>query len=145
MIHVIPQGQRIWQSVAAAYRPPNDPFALYAQDEEIGKLHAGTLAINFEMGVNTLSMHNAWMVGDWFAPYPLRLPPEDRMDVFPNMVTPEQAAQLISYEIPLTAASAQQAAEADVPAWVLAYRGYLLNQIDQYGFIVRRQTRGDFF
>src|SRR5690606_16083890 len=97
-VHGVPEGRRIWQEVAEAFRPPNDPFALYAQDERIGTLHAATLAINFEMGVNTLSLHNAWNVGHWFGPYPLRIPDEERVTTFPRMVTPEEAAEAMGYE-----------------------------------------------
>jgi len=74
----VPEGRAIWQQVAEAYRPPNDPFSLYSQDEQQGVLHAATLAINFELFVNALPMHNAWSAGHWFGPYPLRIVDEER-------------------------------------------------------------------
>lgn len=146
-VHGVPEGRRIWQEVAEAFRPPNDPFALYAQDERIGTLHAATLAINFEMGVNTLSLHNAWNVGHWFGPYPLRIPDEERVTTFPRMVTPEEAAEAMGYEIPPSSGVSipNLGFETDVPAWVLAYRNWLLNQVELYGSVVRRETRREAF
>lgn len=143
-IHSIPHKQRIWQAIASAYQPPNSPFALYAEDELIGIYHAATLGINFTTGVNTLSLHNAWLTGDWFGPYPLRIPDEGRAVTFPRMLTPEQAAAGIGYPLeeglPLPSIPQQ-----DAPAWVKAYWGWLQNQVEQYGEVVRRETRGDFF
>lgn len=145
-IHLVPEGKRVWQEVAEAYRPPNDPFALYAQDERIGVYHAGVLAINFQMGVNTLSLHNAWTVGDWFGPYPLRVPAQERIEGFPRMVTPQEAADAIGYDIPASEGGVvtQVTAGDDVPEWVRAYLGWLQNQIDKYGYVVRREVRGDY-
>jgi len=147
-VEIIPNGERIWQSVARAYRPPNRPFALYAEDERIGEFHAGTLAINFQVGVNTLSMHNAWLTGDWFGGYPLRLPQEGRFATFPSMVTPQQAADGIGYSLVPGSAPivppVPTIPQADVPAWVQAYYNYLQNQIDVYGYIVRRELRPEF-
>lgn len=145
-VHGVPEGRRIWQEVAEAFSPPNDPFALYAQDERIGTLHAATLAINFEMGVNTLSLHNAWTVGDWFGPYPLRIPDEERVATFPRMVTPMEAAEAIGYEVPPSVRGVTPSGiDADAPAWVRAYQGWLLNQIELYGSVVRRETRREAF
>lgn len=142
MIALVPNGQRIWQAVAAAYRPPNSPFALYGEDFKMGEYHAGTLGINFAPGVNVLSMHNAWLAGDWFNGYPLRLPDEGRMATFPRMVTPQQAAEGIGYAPEPLLPSIPQ---ADVPAWVQAYYNWLQNQVDVYGVVVRRELRGEFF
>lgn len=146
-IRLVAEKRRIWQEIAEAYRPPNDAFALYAQDQKVGEYHAATLAINFTTGVNTLSMHNAWGTGDWFGPYPLRVPHPDRLVGFPRMVTPEEAAEAIGYEIPASSGAQlpQPGFDSEVPEWVKAYHGYLLNQIDLYGHIVRRELRRDAF
>ena len=98
-IFIIPHRQRIWQAIASAYRPPNNPFALYAEDERIGKYHAGTLGINFQSGVNTLSLHNAWLTGYWPGGYPLRIPSEGRAASFPDMISPWTAASGMGYSI----------------------------------------------
>lgn len=147
-VHPIPNGQRLWQAVAAAYRPPNAPFALYAEDERMGHFHAGTLGINFALEVNTLSMHNAWLTGDWFGAYPLRIPEEGRAATFPRMVTPQEAARGIGYSLEpgLGPDMAPEFIdnEPDAPAWVQAYWGYLKNQVDLYGVVVRRETRPSF-
>jgi hypothetical protein len=146
-VHGVVEGRRIWQEVAEAYRPPNDPFALYAQDERIGTLHAATLAINFELGVNTLSLHNAWNVGDWFGPYPLRLPDAEWVETFPRMVTPEEAAEAVGYEVPASERNIQVGVGFgdDAPEWVRAYRAWLLGQVERYGSVVRRETRREEF
>src|SRR5690606_36670358 len=135
---------RIWQAIASAYRPPNSPFALYAEDSLIGKYHAATLGINFAPGVNTLSLHNAWLTGDWFGPYPLRIPEEGRAVTFPNMLTPDQAAAALGYALE-TAVPQPTIPDQDAPAWVKAYWGWLQNQVDLYGSVIRRETRGEFF
>ena len=145
-VHLIPNGQRMWQAIASAYRPPNAPFALYAEDERIGHYHAGTLGINFATGVNTLSLHNAWLAGDWFGAYPLRIPEEGRAATFPRMVTPQEAARGIGYSLDTGAVQLPEIVpnEPDAPAWVKAYWGYLQNQVDLYGSVVRRETRPSF-
>lgn len=155
-IHLIPDGQRIWQAIASAYRPDKRPFALYAPDEKIGELHVGTLAINFEPDINMLTMHNPWMVGNWLEAYPLRLPDLEQMVLFPKLVTPAEAATGIGYVIadpedfspdhiaPMPEIPQGVGFGGNVPAWVQAYRNWLLNQIEYYGSIVKRETRRDF-
>lgn len=143
-IFIIPHRQRIWQAIASAYRPPNNPFALYAEDERIGKYHAGTLGINFQSGVNTLSLHNAWLTGYWPGGYPLRIPSEGRAASFPDMISPWTAASGMGYSIipntePLVPPVVVR--HGDVPAWVQAYFNYLQNQVDIYGVVVRRERR----
>lgn len=143
----VPDGRAIWQQVAEAYRPPNDPFSLYSQDEQQGVLHAATLAINFELFVNALPMHNAWSAGHWFGPYPLRIVDEERLALFPRLVTPEEAAEVIGYTIPPSERTVRSGAlDLDgIPEWVRAYRYYLQRQVERHGRVVRRELRGDEF
>lgn len=151
MIYLVPTGQRIWQAVAQAYRPPNLPFALYGDDERMGAYHAATLGLNFQLGVNTLSLHNAWLTGDWYTGYPLRIPNESWMVTFPRMLTPQEAANAIGYDISpptedgLLESTRPAVRPSDVPAWVQAYVDWLLNQVDMYGSVVRRESMPGFF
>lgn len=138
---------RIWQMVASAYRPPNTPFALYAEDTLMGMLHAGTLAINFEPEINELTLLNPWAVDTWLGSYPLRIPSEERAATFPTLLSMEQVAAGIGYSLevgtpPILAPA--EVTDTDVPAWVQAYRDHLKNQIDVYGTIVKRNTRWSF-
>lgn len=147
-IYHVPEGQKLWQAVASAYRPPNQPYAMYAADERIGALHAGTLAINFAPGVNTLSLHNAWLVSDWPDGYPLRVPDEGRAAAFPRMLTPEEVAKALGYSLdpgsPDPILPPENVRPSDVPAWVQAYYNWLQNQVDVYGVVVRREKRPEF-
>lgn len=150
-MYLVPQGQRIWQAVASAYRPPNLPFALYGDDERMGAYHVGTLGINFCLDVNTLALHNAWMVGEWFGGYPLRIPDEGRAATFPRMLSPQQAADGIGYDLgqptadELLERTRPPVRPAPIPEWVAAYYAWLENQVDIYGVVVRREQRPEFF
>lgn len=149
---VIPREKRWWQIVAEEYRPANDAWAKYAPDRQIGALHTGTLAINFEPGINPVSLHNPWAMDLWPGGYHLRIPDEWAFEDFPDGFTPEQVAAWLGYTLepgadnPLVGPSPIPQGildDPDMPYWVRAYVTWLRQQIARYGEIRVRQTEPD--
>lgn len=157
----VPEEKRIWQLVAEYYRRAQSPWTPYAPDRLIGGFHMGTLAINFEMGVNRISLHNPWAVDLWPGSYALRVPDEWSMSDFHQGYSASWVAFVIGYtnalgaDNPVTApavldedgnvsaggGSGATGDGTDLPEWVRAYVAWLQQQIERYGEVRYRNVR----
>lgn len=149
-LRLVPFDKRLWQVVAEAYQPPGDPWKIYAADTSIGQLSAGTLALNFAMGVNTLTLHNPWVIDQWPGAYPLRVPDSLALVDFHPGYDPSFVAFVIGYTltrgaedpiVPPRVPTRTTNERPDLPQWVQNYVDFLLLQIERYGEIKVRNLR----
>lgn len=142
MIFRLPEGQQVYQAVAELLASAKTPYTVYAPDREMGRNVAATLAVNFQVGVNPLTLHNPWAIPEWPGGYPLRIPEEQFLETFPMGGTPRQVLHNIGY--PPIGDAPVPLPEEPLPAWVQAYFNWLQNQIDRYGHVKRYQVKPDY-
>ncbi len=82
--------EKLWQGVARWYKPAASAWAKYANDKYIGTYMMMVYAVNFQPGVNGLSLDNPWAIDTFEGGYELFVPEETSRESFPKGVTLEE-------------------------------------------------------